>query len=147
MLAAVEKARINARLCDITGGKVAGFTKIKAIHEFVGTRGCGMAKLDKRAVTAALGLDIDGTAREVLELRQAAASNAEAKYEAMQAAGMPDRRGSACWLRHARPEDGLVRVRSCTTCREAGEHAGEAIAAILAGDLEAVAQPRLRRSK
>ena len=138
MLADVEKARINARLCDITGGKVAGFTKIKAIHEFVGTRGCGMAKLDKRAVTAALGLDIDGTAREVLELRQAAASNAEAKYEAMQAAVFPDRRSYGL-LHYYGTHTGRWASSGFNLHnmpREAGEHAGEAIAAILAGDLD-----------
>ena len=53
-LVKVEKASINARLHEITGGAVTAFTKIEDIRAFVNAHGHDMANLDKRAVTAVL---------------------------------------------------------------------------------------------
>lgn len=137
-LAAVEKRNINARLRDITGGTVEGFTKIEAIREFVNARGLAMTELDKPAVVAALKRDIDSTSREVLELRQAAASNIEAKFDAVLATTSPDHRSygllhfygthTGRWTSSGFNAHNLP--------REAGEHISEAIAAIQAGELE-----------
>jgi DNA polymerase len=82
-LVKVEKAAINLRLCEITDGLVTAFTKIKAIGAFVNARGHNMVTLDKRAVAAVLAGSSDPVVREVLELRQAGANSAAAKYEAV----------------------------------------------------------------
>jgi DNA polymerase len=138
MLAATEKENINARLRAITDGAVAGFTKIEAIRKFVNARGHDMAKLNKRAVTAALAHDVDDVVREVLELRQAAACNTEAKFDAVLATALPDHRSYG--LLHfygthtGRWTSSGFNVHNLP--REAGEHIGAAIAIIQAGDLE-----------
>lgn len=68
-LVKTEKAYINARLAEITDGKVMAFTRLKAIAAFVRERGYDMIEVNKHAVAAVLARHPDPIVREVLELR------------------------------------------------------------------------------
>jgi hypothetical protein len=139
-LVKVERTNINARLCEITGGKVTAFTKIDDIREFVNARGHDMTNLDKRAVAVVLARNPDPVVREVLELRQAGANSAAAKYDAVLKCIDPDQR-----IR------GLLRIYGTITGRwtstrfnvhnlprEDSKTAQAEIEAIRSGDLEQV---------
>jgi DNA polymerase bacteriophage-type len=135
-----EKANINARLCEITGGAVTAFTKLKDICAFVNARGHNMVEVDKRTVATMLARNPDSVVREVLELRQAGANSAAAKYDAVLKCVGPDQR-----IR------GLLRIYGTITRRwtstrfnihnlprEDSKTAQAEIEAIRSGDLEQV---------
>jgi DNA polymerase bacteriophage-type len=139
-LVKIEKANVNARLCEITGGKVTAFTKLKDICAFVNARGHNMVEVNKHAVAAVLAQNPDPVVREVLELRQAGANSAAAKYDAVLKCIDPDQR-----IR------GLLRIYGTITGRwtstrfnihnlprEDSKTAQAEIEAIRSGDLEQV---------
>src|SRR5262249_53654787 len=139
-LVKVEKANINARLCEITDGQVTAFTKLKDMAAFVKARGYDMVEANKRAVAAVLARNPDAVVREVLELRQAGANSAAAKYDAVLKCIDPDQR-----IR------GLLRIYGTVTGRwtstrfnghnlprEDSKTAQAEIEAIRSGDLEQV---------
>jgi hypothetical protein len=135
-----ERANINARLYELTDGKVTAFTKLNDMREFINARGHNMVEVDKRAVAAVLARNPDPVVREVLELRQAGANSAAAKYEAVLKCIGPDQR-----IR------GLLRIYGAVTGRwtstrfnihnlprEDAKTAQAEIEAIRSGDLEQV---------
>jgi DNA polymerase len=91
-LARLEAARINTELMALTNGAVAGFTKRDDIIEFVNAQGHSMTKLNKRAVAAVRAHKSDEISDRVLELRQAGANTAVAKFSTVIASAFPDRR-------------------------------------------------------
>lgn len=93
--------RANESIQEISGGAVAGVTKLRAMLAFVTSLGVDTAKLDKPAVSAILDdLDTPTAARQILELRREAGKTSVRKVGAMFACASRDYRMRGAMLYH-----------------------------------------------
>jgi DNA polymerase len=139
-MAQQEQASIDAEIVALTDGEVTTVNQVAKITAFVRHHGHALASLTKRSVAAVLAHDPDEKVQRLFELRQAGALASARKLERLLASVDGDQR-----LR------GALRFHGAATGRWSGrgfqpqnlkkvktEHLGEAIRAILAGNIKRV---------
>jgi len=86
-----EKARLNNRVFEITGGDVGAASQRDALKDYLNEHyGLGLENLQAGTVEEALKQDLDGDARELLEIRQQISKTSTSKYQSMLAAMDPN---------------------------------------------------------
>jgi DNA polymerase len=80
----VEKERLNAKMNEITGGKVEKATATKKLTEWLKARGVDADGVAKDDILDLLSMDLPSDVREALLVRQQAAKSSTAKLAAMQ---------------------------------------------------------------
>ena len=100
-MAAEATARANEAVREVSGGTVAGVTKIADIVAFLNSLGIETESIDKQAVAALLGdPELPAEARTILDLRREAGKTSVKKISAMLACASSDFRMRGAILYH-----------------------------------------------
>lgn len=78
-----EKARLNAKLLQVTGGVVGSCTEVQLLVKWIRAQGVTVKGLAKADLLALLDSDLPANVRETLNLRREAAKSSTAKLVAM----------------------------------------------------------------
>jgi CHC2 zinc finger/Toprim domain len=137
-----EQAALDAEVAAVTDGEILSVHQVAKIKAFVRERGHALASLTKRSISGVLAHDPDEQVRRLLELRKDGAKASVQKLERLLASVDDDGRlrgtlrfcGAATgrWSGRGFQPQNLKKVEATT------DHLGDAIAAILAGDVERV---------
>ena len=91
-LVETEKARLNARMLQVTGGVVGSCTEVQLLVKWIRSQGVAITGLAKADVLDSLSGDLPPAVRAALELRKEAAKSSTAKLVAMKERASSDGR-------------------------------------------------------
>jgi DNA polymerase len=139
-LAKREQAAIDAAIADLTGGKITTANQVQRIARFVREHGHELQNLGKRSVAAVLGKDPDEETRRILKLRREGGRASVRKLDSLLAGLDSDDRLRGCFKYHgAQPGRWSGnRFQPQNLKRIETKDIGEAVAAVMAGDLDRV---------
>jgi DNA polymerase len=134
------RRELNADMAQATGGEITSTNQAQRLKRWLKRHGCTVTSLDKDTVNQLLARELPGEVRRVLELRQAGAGSATAKFDAVLQGIEDDDRAYGLFRHHGastgRASSHRIQIQNLkhTTLKDPEA----AIAAVLSGDLERV---------
>jgi DNA polymerase len=135
-----EQAAVDERITALTGGKITSINQVAKLQAFLVERGHNVTGVTKRSVAAVLANQPTDEIRQLLELRREGAQAAARKLDALLAGADSDHRLRGAFRFHGAATGRWSghRFQPQNLKKPAATNLDAAIAAVRAGDLEAV---------